>query len=191
MSIGVQAVTLGSYSVFIEDKHRCDCLGAEQKQLLQTWQSACGAKLGHEIDLLIADTLFTWIHKHLNGLISNNGDVDKLTASIDRLVLHRYLGIPFFFLVLYGMFLFAIDWMGQLQESIDLLTEWVFVDGMAYGLHHLQGVNDFITTLFAHGLGRGINTTLTFVPVFNWYLCLPGCSRRQWLYARAALSWIV
>ena len=62
------------------------------------------------------------------------------------------------------MFLFAIDWMGQLQESIDLLTEWVFVDGMAYGLHHL-GVNDFITTLFAHGLGRGINTTLTFVPV--------------------------
>lgn len=146
------------------DKHRCDCLSTEQQQLLQTWQSACGAKLGHEIDLLIADTLFTWIHDQLHALVSSKGDVDKLTTAIDRFVLHRYWGIPFFFLVLYGMFLFSIDWMGQLQDGVDLLTEWIFVDGLAYWLHQL-GANDFITTLLAHGLGRGINTTLTFVPV--------------------------
>lgn len=146
------------------DTYGCDCLSEEQKQLLQTWQTACGAKLGHEIDLLIADTLFTWIHDRLSEMITDRGEVDSVTSRLDRLVLHRYLGIPIFFLVLYGMFLFAIDWMGYLQDGVDLFTEWVFVDSVSYYLH-AWGCSNFITTLLAHGVGRGINTTLTFVPV--------------------------
>ena len=146
------------------DTYRCHCLSAEQQQLLQSWQSACGAKLGHEIDLLIADTLLTWIQDHIQEVVAEKGEPNHVTTWIDRIVLNRYLGIPIFFLVLYCMFLFAIDWMGALQDKVDLLTEWVFVDGLAYGLQALS-CPDAIVSVMAHGLGRGINTTLTFIPV--------------------------
>jgi len=139
-------------------------LSANQQQLLSQWQSACGAQLGQEIDLLIIDTLYTWIHVQMQSIFQKNAQAFSSTEILDSVVLHRFLGMPIFIAVMYGMFVFAISIVGGLQDSVGLLTEWIAVDGNALLLQQFGLPAGFIH-LLAEGVGRGINTTLTFLPV--------------------------
>ncbi len=139
-------------------------LTGNQKQLLSRWQSSCGAQLGQEVDLLIIDTMYTWINKQMPILLQGTPKSSAWTDRLDALALHRFLGIPIFIMVMYGLFVFAISLVGGLQDSVGLLTEWLWVDGTTVFLHGLDAP-EWLVHILAEGIGRGINTTLTFLPV--------------------------
>jgi ferrous iron transport protein B len=88
----------------------------------------------------------------------------KWSEKIDKWILHQYFGVPFFLMAMYAMFVFAIHVGGVFQDFFDQITKIVFVEGIAQVLTGIQAPN-WLISLLAHGIGQGINTTLTFIPV--------------------------
>lgn len=90
----------------------------------------------------------------------------KRSEKIDKWILHKYLGVPFFLMAMYAMFVFAIHVGGVFQDFFDQITKILFVEGVAHVLTNMDAPN-WLISLTAHGVGQGINTTLTFIPVIG------------------------
>jgi ferrous iron transport protein B len=117
------------------------------------------------IDLLLADSRYQKIHNIVTDTQHKRSDTsENFTAKLDRIVLHRFLALPIFFGMMYLMFLFAINVGGAFQDFFDIATDTVFVQGSAWLLHQVHAPN-WLIALIANGVGKGINTTLTFIPV--------------------------
>lgn len=116
-------------------------------------------------DILIADARYRQIHQIVVNTQQKRSDASEhFTAKLDRLVLHRFWAIPIFLAVMYSMFLFAINVGGAFQDFFDISTNTIFVQGTASMLTQI-GTPQWIVALIANGIGVGINTTLTFIPV--------------------------
>lgn len=116
-------------------------------------------------DILLADARYQKIHHIVTAIQSKHSDASEhFTAKVDKIVLHRVWGLPIFFAIMYTMFLFAINVGGAFQDFFELSANALLVEAPRALLHHLQAPN-WLITLLANGLGLGITTTLTFIPV--------------------------
>ncbi|MCI2212785.1 Fe(2+) transporter permease subunit FeoB, partial [Ewingella americana] len=114
--------------------------------------------------LLIADARYQSI-VNLCEEVSNSHLTapNRMTQLLDRVILNRFLGVPIFLLVMYLMFLLAINIGGALQPIFDIGSAAVFIQGMqwvGFTLHFPQ----WLTIFLAQGIGGGINTVLPLVP---------------------------
>ncbi|MGC8712394.1 MAG: Fe(2+) transporter permease subunit FeoB [Leptodesmis sp.] len=146
-----------------DDRHLPD-LGQDTLRRIAEHRHRIHQTLGEDTDLLIADSRYTWI-RHLVQGITERTNVVKQTLSdrIDRVVLNRWLGIPVFLVVMYLMFLVAINLGGVFIDFFDIGMGTIFVSGTA---HLLQQINapGWLVGLLADGVGGGIQTTSTFIP---------------------------
>lgn len=116
-------------------------------------------------DIMMADARYQAVHKIVKLAQKKRSDSsDHFTAKLDRIVLHRLWALPIFLGVMYVMFLFAINIGGAFQDFFDISTDTIFVKGSAWLLQQLHTPN-WLIALIANGIGKGINTTLTFTPV--------------------------
>lgn len=130
--------------------------------LIQQLKNQCG----EEIDLLIADARYRWIQSILKPSLVVNPQGKTFTSRLDRIVLNRYLGIPIFLLVMYTLFLFAINVGGAFQDFFDIGSTAIFIQGSIHLLTPLHWPV-WLIALIANGLGKGINTTISFIPVIG------------------------
>jgi ferrous iron transport protein B len=118
-------------------------------------------------DILLADARYRFIHQLVEQCVATStAMMQTFTARIDRIVLNRVLGIPIFLTTMYLMFLFAINIGGAFQDFFDIGSNTIFVDGLAQALTSL-GLPAWAIALLASGIGKGINTTVTFIPVIG------------------------
>ncbi|KTD33140.1 ferrous iron transport protein B [Legionella nautarum] len=118
-----------------------------------------------DIDIIIADARYEKIHQIVQTIQQKGSDASEhFTAKLDRVVLHRYWAFPIFFAMMYLMFLFAINIGGAFQDFFDISTDAIFVQGSAKVLEQFNSPA-WLIALIANGVGKGINTTLTFIPV--------------------------
>ena len=130
-------------------------------------QNRIREKLSEDSDILLADARYRFIQTIISKALIKTGEkMLTLTARIDRVVLNRVLGIPIFLGMMYLMFLFAINVGGAFQDFFDISSNTVFVGGLAEVLVRI-GAPNWLTALLANGVGRGINTTMTFIPVIG------------------------
>jgi len=135
-------------------------LAKEQRDIIQQ-------DMSEEADILIADARYSWGNDlALKVLQLNAAKSRSMTMWLDRIVLNRYLGIPIFFFVMYLMFLFAINVGGAFQDFFDIGSNTIFVNGLAHGLAAMHWPT-WIIAFLASGVGKGINTTITFIPVIG------------------------
>ncbi|SQA98984.1 Ferrous iron transport protein B [Cedecea neteri] len=128
---------------------------------------AARARLAETVDdpaLLIADARYQSIASICDA-VSNSltAEPNRLTVAMDKIILNRYLGLPIFMLVMYLMFLLAINIGGALQPIFDGGSVAIFIHGiqwLGYTLHF----PDWLTIFLAQGIGGGINTVLPLVP---------------------------
>jgi ferrous iron transport protein B len=117
------------------------------------------------LDVLMADARYQVIHELVGIVQTKASDVsEQWTAKLDRIVLHRFWAFPLFFAMMYALFFFAIHIGGAFQDFFDITTETIFVQGFAYVLQSMHAPA-WLIAWCADGIGRGINTTLTFTPV--------------------------
>ncbi len=116
-------------------------------------------------DVLLADARYHAVHQIVTSVQKKQSDASEhLTAKLDRIVLHRFWAIPIFFGMMYLLFLFAITLGGAFQDFFEISTDAIFVQGTAWLLQ--QGhAPAWLIALLAEGVGKGLNTTLTFIPV--------------------------
>ncbi|WP_213713814.1 Fe(2+) transporter permease subunit FeoB [Cedecea lapagei] len=125
------------------------------------------ARLAETVDdpaLLIADARYQSIASICDA-VSNSltAEPNRLTVAMDKIILNRYLGLPIFMLVMYLMFLLAINIGGALQPIFDGGSVAIFIHGiqwLGYTLHFPE----WLTIFLAQGIGGGINTVLPLVP---------------------------
>jgi ferrous iron transport protein B len=114
--------------------------------------------------LVIADARYQSIAT-LCDAVSNSQQAmpNRLTEALDKVILNRWLGVPIFLLVMYLMFLLAINLGGALQPIFDIGSAAIFIQGiqwLGYSLHFPE----WLTIFLAQGVGGGINTVLPLVP---------------------------
>lgn len=141
----------------------------EGDTLLVNQQEELRALIGElpivDADIAMADARYQVVHKIVALAQKKRSDSSEyFTAKLDRVVLHRFWALPIFFAVMYLMFLFAINIGGAFQDFFDISTDAIFVQGSAWLLQQLH-TPDWLIALIANGVGKGINTTLTFTPV--------------------------
>ena len=119
----------------------------------------------HDVDILMANARYDAIHTVVTSVQKKRSDASEhCTAKIDRIVLHRIWAVPIFFGMMYLMFLLAINLGGAFQDFFDMSTDAIFVQGTASLLQQINAPA-WLIALCANGIGKGINTTLTFIPV--------------------------
>lgn len=123
--------------------------------------------LQEDADILIAETRYRHIQQLMQQCVTRFAEMKPTwTSRIDSIILNRVLGIPIFLGVMYLLFFFAINIGGVFQDFFDISSETIFVNGFAYLLTQI-GTPTWLTALLANGIGKGISTTLTFIPVIG------------------------
>ncbi|WP_271271032.1 ferrous iron transport protein B [Aliamphritea hakodatensis] len=115
---------------------------------------------------------FAWASEQVNASTTTVHNKPSLTEQLDRLALHRWLGIPVFLLMMYLLFFFAINLGAVFIDFFDILLGETLVTGLGQLLTHWQ-FSPWLVTLLADGIGGGIQLIGTFIPVIGFlYLCL-------------------
>lgn len=83
-----------------------------------------------EVDVLIADQRYTWIHTLVGQVMQNTGATVTSSDRIDRIVTHRLLGVPIFLAVMWVVFKVTADVSAPLLDRVDgaiggPITRWV------------------------------------------------------------------
>lgn len=132
-------------------------------------------EVSHDIHEATGDKLIRRYHtakRLVDGVMLMTPVEHSLTEQIDRWVLNRWLGIPFFLFMMYAMFTVAISFGAVFIDFFDILFGAVFVDSSRW-LLTWSGFPEWLVVLLADGLGSGIQLVATFIPVIGFlFLCL-------------------
>ncbi len=140
-----------------------------------------------EADILIAKSRYETIHQWLKVLsLPSVPFKHPLTEMIDKFVLHRYLGIPIFLLVMYSLFVFAIHVGGLLTPFFEIVANTILVDGVGHVLAKYHAAS-WVIALLANGVGTGISTTISFIPVIGSMFLFLSLLEGSGYMARAAV----
>ena len=115
---------------------------------------------------------FAWASEQVQASSTVLHNRPSITERLDRLALNRWLGIPIFLLVMYLLFVFAINLGAVFIDFFDILLGDILVTGLGELLTYWQ-FPAWLVTLLADGIGGGIQLIGTFIPVIGFlYLCL-------------------
>lgn len=161
------------YSQEIEDYIK-DKTHSRYESIRQLEENAITGHWQEDPDIIIASARYTWAHELAKSVLdtSNKMTHHNWTVQLDRWILNRFLGIPLFLSAMYLMFLFSVHVSGIFQDFFDQASDAIFVQGTAHLLQNLSAPAWCIALLSA-GAGKGINTTLTFIPILaGMFFCL-------------------
>lgn len=153
------------------------------------------AKLGETSDVVLADARYRLINSLTENLLQHRAVKETIGDRIDRIVLHRILGIPIFLCIMYLIFWATQNIGGSFIDFFDILFGTVFVDGFGHLLAGI-GAPDWLISILAGGIGAGVQTLATFIPVIFMMFFMLSILEDSGYMARAAfvmdrfLRWI-
>jgi len=121
---------------------------------------------GDEAETVIADARYGFISGLMKDVLKKPA-IERLTFSdrIDKVVLNRWLGIPLFLAILYGVFQFTFVVSVPFMDWID--------EGFGWLAEQASGIGGWGGSLLADGIIGGLGSVLVFVPViFLLYIAL-------------------
>ena len=135
--------------------------------------SELNSKYEGDLDMVMADVRYSFVSNIAKECITRKGEVTQtLTDKIDKVVLHRWLGVPIFLGVMYLMFIFSINVGSAFIDFFDILFGAIFIEGFGELLNSI-GTPEWLKTILADGIGGGIQCVATFIPViFCLFLAL-------------------
>jgi len=146
------------------------------------------ANTGEEADILIVDSRYSFINTLTQDTLTQQSDVGKkLSDSIDKVILNRFLSIPIFFGVMYLMFTFTIKLGRAFKPFFKDFAQAVFVDGTDY-LLSLMNSPQWLITLLSGGIGNGIREVLAFVPILGFLYLFISILEESGYMARATFA---
>jgi len=151
----------------LEGDHHAETLCAAMGSAVKSQLIAIEKAEGLDADILVADARYRFANSVSAEARRVIGQVSRgLTTKIDKIVLHRVLGIPIFLAIMYLMFLFSINVGSAFIDFFDQAFAAIFVDAFG-GLLESLGAPEWLKVLLADGAGGGIQTVATFIPVIG------------------------
>jgi ferrous iron transport protein B len=120
--------------------------------------------LGDDFDLLTADRRYGYI----NGIVRQSLHrplIDRITFTdrVDDIVTHKWLGLPFFFAVMYIVFRLVIDVSSPFLDWTDAVINGAIANWLRF-LLDIMPVPAWIHSLAIDGIVAGVGGVLVFVP---------------------------
>jgi ferrous iron transport protein B len=115
-------------------------------------------------DIILADSRYGMIHGVCRDTVKRKATRRGATEVIDKVVMNRVLGIPIFLTAMYLMFWVTITVGGAFIDFFDIFFGAIFVDGFG-SLLGAMNVPETVITILAGGVGAGIQTVATFIPI--------------------------
>ena len=143
------------------------------------------SQLGDDLDVVVADARYEFIHSVSSAAARTAATRESITDRIDRVVLNRFAGIPVFLLAMYVVFWVTIAVGSAFIDFFEILSGALFVDGPAALLDGV-GAPQWLITMLAGGIGGGIQTVATFVPVIFMMFFMLSLLEDSGYMARAA-----
>ncbi|MCL1127027.1 Fe(2+) transporter permease subunit FeoB [Shewanella surugensis] len=137
-----------------------------------------------DIDIFLATTRFNYVEKVFVSSVKSGQD-ETLTDKLDKFVLHPVLGIPIFLLVMYLLFMVSINVGSAFIDFFDISAGALFVDHFGALLSQV-GTPAWLVTILAGGVGQGIQTVATFIPVIAALFLMLSILEGSGYMARAA-----
>jgi ferrous iron transport protein B len=113
--------------------------------------------------LAVMQARYSFIEQVIAEVTVEPPEKNTFSDKLDHWMLHPVLGVPIFLVMMYLLFMFAINVGSAFIDFFDILAGAIFVD---YPLHFLSnfGLPDWLTTIIG-GIGLGIQTVATFIPI--------------------------
>ncbi len=151
--------------LLLENKNHVDIPGKTLGKLnLKTTIDSLKNEWGDEIDVLVAEDIYSTINSYHKNVCKKGKKKRSFTEVFDSIVLNRWLGIPIFLGVMYLLFWIVQQFAGAFIDFFDILADTIFVTGLGTLLDKV-GSPSWLTTLVADGIGGGIQTVATFIPL--------------------------
>lgn len=120
--------------------------------------------LGDEVDMITADRRYGYI----NGIVRQSLQrplIDRITLTdrIDDIVTHKWLGLPFFFVIMYVVFRLVIDVSAPFLDWTDAVINGPLAHLFSFILN-LTPAPAWIHSLVIDGVIAGVGGVLVFVP---------------------------
>ncbi|GLS06203.1 ferrous iron transport protein B [Chitiniphilus shinanonensis] len=161
-------------------------LGPDLARQADALRQQVEADLGDELDIVTADARYAFIDRLGQAAVRRSGKLSRtMSDRIDQVVLNRVLGIPLFLLMMYLMFMFTINIGGAFIDFFDQAAGTLLVDGLGHLLGTL-GAPQWLVVLLAQGIGGGIQTVATFIPVIGCLFIFLSILEDSGYMARAA-----
>lgn len=152
---------------------------------IEAEQNKIEAVLTDTADIICADYRYGFIHGVVQSVVKRNSSRQTMTDKTDKIVLNKFLGIPIFLGVMYLLFWATINIGGAFIDFFDIFFGTIFVDGLGALLGSI-GTPEWIITVVANGLGGGIQTVATFIPVIFMMFFMLSLLEDSGYMARAA-----
>ncbi|MFD7027494.1 ferrous iron transport protein B [Streptomyces sp. NPDC059917] len=144
------------------------------------------ADAGADAELLIAEARYAWAHRVIARATPTGARPrPTLTDRVDRLLLSRSFGIPFFLAVMWGVFEATTTLAKPLQDGLGDFVSGPVGSG-ATRLLEAASAPDWLTGLLVDGLINGVGQLLTFVPLMIIMFALLALLEDSGYFARAA-----
>ena len=96
-------------------------------------------------------------------IVKESVESTTITEKIDSIVLNRFLAYPLFLLILYVIFMFTFNWVGQ--PLSDAMDEYI-ISGIVNLLENLlQNSSPWFSSLIIDGIVGGVGSVIVFLPV--------------------------
>lgn len=137
-------------------------------------------------EVLIASQKFAFIKGLTKQVIIKKIDRVNISDIIDKIVINKFLGIPLFFIIMYLMFAIVMNIGGAFIDFFNILFGTIFVDGIGNILSSFLKAPNWIINLVSNGIGAGIQTVSTFIPVMFMMFFMLSLLEDSGYMARAA-----
>lgn len=142
-------------------------------------------RAGEDLDIVVADARYGFIHGVARDVMKKTANRQTITDQIDRVVMNRWLGIPFFLGAMYLVFWGTVAVGGAFIDFFDILFGTIFVDGLGAALEAIS-TPSWLVAILAGGIGAGIQTVSTFVPIIFMMFFMLSILEDSGYMARAA-----
>ena len=140
------------------DAERSDRIGTVIDQIERELDDSC--------ESLVTNDRYEYLTEITTRTVRQKVGAGTLTTSdkIDRIVTNRFLAMPIFFLIMWGIYYIAIQSIGDFFIG---KIEWIFGDligaNLALALETI-GTSEWLIGLVVDGIIAGVGSVLTFVP---------------------------
>lgn len=123
-------------------------------------------ELGTDREAALADMRYTYIESLCAQCVVKHQETREQLRSerIDRLLTHKYFGIPIFLLIMMSIFWLTFSVIGAPLQ--DLLSAWIdlFTERLSFALTMME-VTPWLTSLIINGVCAGVGSVLSFLPI--------------------------
>jgi len=142
--------------------------GGEIVSVARNYVEKIRSELGEDPLFIIAEARYGMISEMMQKVISRAYvkavDISDL---LDRVLTHRILGLPIFFVIMWSVFLFTFNVAAPIVDGIDLLFSWIGE------IIESSDINPLLKSFLVDGIISGFCSILVFVPnIFFLFLAM-------------------